>query len=165
MISLSSAAGGWGGGRGVLPRKSLIGMGGDGPHFHTQIDYHRVTLLIELKDIFRIFEDRKFWKILVRRDLEIKKIKFLIKRLLPPGSQQLHWSKNDQYWIYNWPQNRLYCRRGSERPAAHLTKIDPSTPTQCFIHFFLYPSKSFEKVANECYWHLKVKKCNPNSFI
>ena len=72
MISLSSAAGG-GGGRGVLPRKSLIGMGGDGPHFHTQIDYHRVTLLIELKDIFRIFEDRKFWKILVRRDLEIKK--------------------------------------------------------------------------------------------
>lgn len=85
--------------------------------------------------------------------------------MLPSGSQQLHWPKNDQYWIYNWPQNRLYCRRGSERPAAHLTKIDPSTPTQCFIHFFLYPSKSFENVANECYWHLKVKKCNPNSFI
>ena len=50
-----------------------MGMGGDGPHFHTQIDYHRVALLIELKDIIRIFEDRKFWKILVWRDLEIKK--------------------------------------------------------------------------------------------
>ena len=45
------------------------------------------------------------------------------------GSRNLHFQKSDLDGVYNWPQNRLYWGRGSERPAVHtqqtLTQVPP----------------------------------------